>query len=72
MRLGKSERRRGKDENGLITVADGNIFVMIFALNEEALVGHNIFANLSSKDYSDLMQLLKKSILATDLTLYFE
>ncbi|XP_072836720.2 dual 3',5'-cyclic-AMP and -GMP phosphodiesterase 11A isoform X2 [Pogona vitticeps] len=34
--------------------------------------GHNIFANLSSKDYSDLMQLLKKSILATDLTLYFE
>ncbi|XP_054826097.1 dual 3',5'-cyclic-AMP and -GMP phosphodiesterase 11A [Eublepharis macularius] len=34
--------------------------------------GHNIFANLCSKDYSDLMQLLKKSILATDLTLYFE
>ncbi|GAB0191627.1 dual 3',5'-cyclic-AMP and -GMP phosphodiesterase 11A [Grus japonensis] len=34
--------------------------------------GHNIFANLSSKDYSDLMQLLKQSILATDLTLYFE
>ncbi|XP_063174201.1 dual 3',5'-cyclic-AMP and -GMP phosphodiesterase 11A [Candoia aspera] len=34
--------------------------------------GHNIFANLSSKDYGDLMQLLKKSILATDLTLYFE
>uniref|UniRef100_H0UUG3 Phosphodiesterase n=1 Tax=Cavia porcellus TaxID=10141 RepID=H0UUG3_CAVPO len=34
--------------------------------------GHNIFANLSSKEYSDLMQLLKQSILATDLTLYFE
>ncbi|KAL6036083.1 hypothetical protein STEG23_018004, partial [Scotinomys teguina] len=33
--------------------------------------GHNIFANLSSKEYSDLMQLLKQSILATDLTLYF-
>lgn len=36
------------------------------------LQGHNIFANLSSKEYSDLMQLLKQSILATDLTLYFE
>nr|XP_033802177.1 dual 3',5'-cyclic-AMP and -GMP phosphodiesterase 11A [Geotrypetes seraphini] len=34
--------------------------------------GHNIFANLSSREYSDLMQLLKKSILATDITLYFE
>ncbi|KAG5852601.1 hypothetical protein ANANG_G00064270 [Anguilla anguilla] len=34
--------------------------------------GHNIFSNLSSKEYSDLMQLLKQSILATDLTLYFE
>ncbi|XP_051023034.1 dual 3',5'-cyclic-AMP and -GMP phosphodiesterase 11A [Acomys russatus] len=34
--------------------------------------GHNIFANLPSKEYSDLMQLLKQSILATDLTLYFE
>ncbi|XP_051846624.1 dual 3',5'-cyclic-AMP and -GMP phosphodiesterase 11A-like [Antechinus flavipes] len=34
--------------------------------------GHNIFANLSSKEYSDLMQLLKQSILATDITLYFE
>ncbi|XP_040058512.2 dual 3',5'-cyclic-AMP and -GMP phosphodiesterase 11A [Gasterosteus aculeatus] len=34
--------------------------------------GHNIFSNLSSKDYGDLMQLLKQSILATDLTLYFE
>ncbi|CAL8268043.1 unnamed protein product [Lota lota] len=34
--------------------------------------GHNIFSNLSSREYSDLMQLLKQSILATDLTLYFE
>lgn len=34
--------------------------------------GHNIFCNLSSTEYSDLMQLLKQSILATDLTLYFE
>ncbi|XP_075685627.1 dual 3',5'-cyclic-AMP and -GMP phosphodiesterase 11A [Rhinoderma darwinii] len=34
--------------------------------------GHNIFANLSSQQYSDLMQLLKQSILATDITLYFE
>ncbi|KAL6100847.1 pde11a [Pungitius sinensis] len=34
--------------------------------------GHNIFSNLSSKEYGDLMQLLKQSILATDLTLYFE
>ncbi|KAJ4933356.1 hypothetical protein JOQ06_030188 [Pogonophryne albipinna] len=37
-----------------------------------ALIGHNIFSNLSSTEYSDLMQLLKQSILATDLTLYFE
>ncbi|XP_067890679.1 dual 3',5'-cyclic-AMP and -GMP phosphodiesterase 11A [Heterodontus francisci] len=34
--------------------------------------GHNIFASLSSRVYSDIMQLLKQSILATDLTLYFE
>ncbi|KAJ8012731.1 hypothetical protein DPEC_G00045930 [Dallia pectoralis] len=34
--------------------------------------GHNIFSNLSSREYSDLMQLMKQSILATDLTLYFE
>ncbi|XP_032903708.1 dual 3',5'-cyclic-AMP and -GMP phosphodiesterase 11A-like [Amblyraja radiata] len=34
--------------------------------------GHNIFANLSSKEYSDLMQLLKQAILSTDLMLYFE
>eukprot|EP00062_Callorhinchus_milii_P005890 gi/632945827/ref/XP_007888255.1/ PREDICTED: dual 3',5'-cyclic-AMP and -GMP phosphodiesterase 11A [Callorhinchus milii] len=34
--------------------------------------GHNIFASLSSGEYSDIMQLLKQSILATDLTLYFE
>ncbi|XP_030066193.1 dual 3',5'-cyclic-AMP and -GMP phosphodiesterase 11A [Microcaecilia unicolor] len=34
--------------------------------------GHNIFANLSSREYSDLMQHLKQSILATDITLYFE
>ncbi|XP_072115872.1 dual 3',5'-cyclic-AMP and -GMP phosphodiesterase 11A [Mobula birostris] len=34
--------------------------------------GHNIFASLSSRMYSDIMQLLKQSILSTDLTLYFE
>ncbi|OCT63627.1 hypothetical protein XELAEV_18044725mg [Xenopus laevis] len=34
--------------------------------------GHNIFANLSSQEYSDLMQLLKQSILATDITFHFE
>ncbi|XP_068101541.1 dual 3',5'-cyclic-AMP and -GMP phosphodiesterase 11A [Hyperolius riggenbachi] len=34
--------------------------------------GHNIFSNLSSQQYSDLMQLLKQSILATDITLHFE
>ncbi|KAG8432489.1 hypothetical protein GDO86_016944 [Hymenochirus boettgeri] len=34
--------------------------------------GHNIFGNLSSQEYSDLMQLLKQSILATDITLHFE
>ncbi|TRY88845.1 hypothetical protein DNTS_016931 [Danionella cerebrum] len=31
--------------------------------------GHNIFSNLSSREYGELMQLLKQSILATDLTL---
>ncbi|XP_061918995.1 LOW QUALITY PROTEIN: dual 3',5'-cyclic-AMP and -GMP phosphodiesterase 11A [Entelurus aequoreus] len=34
--------------------------------------GHNIFANLCSKEYSNLMQLLKQAILSTDLTLHFE
>ncbi|KAK1795247.1 hypothetical protein P4O66_010430 [Electrophorus voltai] len=34
--------------------------------------GHNIFANLSSKEYSHMMRLLKQAILSTDLTLYFQ
>ncbi|KAK6491195.1 dual 3',5'-cyclic-AMP and -GMP phosphodiesterase 11A [Huso huso] len=34
--------------------------------------GHNIFANLCSKEYSSMMQLLKQAILSTDLTLYFQ
>uniref|UniRef100_A0AAR2JZM1 Phosphodiesterase n=1 Tax=Pygocentrus nattereri TaxID=42514 RepID=A0AAR2JZM1_PYGNA len=34
--------------------------------------GHNIFANLCSKEYSHMMQLLKQAILSTDLTLYFQ
>ncbi|XP_042345491.1 dual 3',5'-cyclic-AMP and -GMP phosphodiesterase 11A [Plectropomus leopardus] len=34
--------------------------------------GHNIFANLCSKEYSHMMQLLKQAILSTDLTLHFE
>ncbi|CAB1333818.1 unnamed protein product [Coregonus sp. 'balchen'] len=33
--------------------------------------GHNIFANLCSKEYSSMMQLLKQAILSTDLTLHF-
>ncbi|KAM7407410.1 hypothetical protein PAMA_003233 [Pampus argenteus] len=45
-----------------------NVCQCMFAM----LTGHNIFSNLSSTEYSDLMQLLKQSILATDLTLYFE
>lgn len=46
-------------------------FIMLLSLYVSPQ-GHNIFSNLSSKDYGDLMQLLKQSILATDLTLYFE
>ncbi|XP_073781582.1 dual 3',5'-cyclic-AMP and -GMP phosphodiesterase 11A isoform X2 [Danio rerio] len=34
--------------------------------------GHNIFANLCSKEYCNMMQLLKQAILSTDLTLYFK
>ncbi|XP_076593359.1 dual 3',5'-cyclic-AMP and -GMP phosphodiesterase 11A [Chaetodon auriga] len=34
--------------------------------------GHNIFASLCSKEYSNMMQLLKQAILSTDLTLHFE
>ncbi|XP_048116944.1 dual 3',5'-cyclic-AMP and -GMP phosphodiesterase 11A [Alosa alosa] len=34
--------------------------------------GHNIFASLTSKEYSNMMQLLKQAILSTDLTLYFQ
>ncbi|KAI3356256.1 hypothetical protein L3Q82_017500 [Scortum barcoo] len=45
-----------------------NVCQCMFAM----LTGHNIFSNLSSTEYGDLMQLLKQSILATDLTLYFE
>ncbi|MGH0138546.1 UNVERIFIED_CONTAM: hypothetical protein FKN15_038812 [Acipenser sinensis] len=36
------------------------------------ITGHNIFANLCSKEYSSMMQLLKQAILSTDLTLYFQ
>ncbi|XP_028971726.1 dual 3',5'-cyclic-AMP and -GMP phosphodiesterase 11A isoform X1 [Esox lucius] len=34
--------------------------------------GHNIFANLCSEEYSNMMQLLKQAILSTDLTLHFQ
>ncbi len=43
-----------------------HLFLLFF------LQGHNIFANLSSKEYSNMMQLLKQAILSTDLTLYFK
>jgi len=40
-------------------------------LNDE-LQGHNIFTNLSSSQYSELMNLLKHAILATDLSLHIQ
>ncbi|XP_071526785.1 dual 3',5'-cyclic-AMP and -GMP phosphodiesterase 11A-like [Panulirus ornatus] len=41
----------------------------VMILNSE---GHNIFSNLSSSQYSRVMNILKVSILATDLTVYFQ
>ncbi|XP_050695412.1 dual 3',5'-cyclic-AMP and -GMP phosphodiesterase 11A-like isoform X2 [Eriocheir sinensis] len=41
----------------------------VMILNSE---GHNIFSNLSSTQYSRVMNVLKASILATDLTVYFQ
>ncbi|KAK4325067.1 hypothetical protein Pmani_004338, partial [Petrolisthes manimaculis] len=41
----------------------------VMILNSE---GHNIFSNLSSAQYSRVMNVLKQSILATDLTVYFQ
>ncbi|KAG7164322.1 Dual 3',5'-cyclic-AMP and -GMP phosphodiesterase 11A-like 1 [Homarus americanus] len=41
----------------------------VMILNSE---GHNIFSNLSSSQYSRVMNILKLSILATDLTVYFQ
>ena len=34
--------------------------------------GHNLFANISSEDYSDIINLLKEAILATDLSLHVQ
>ncbi|XP_077868875.1 LOW QUALITY PROTEIN: dual 3',5'-cyclic-AMP and -GMP phosphodiesterase 11A-like, partial [Saccoglossus kowalevskii] len=41
----------------------------VMILNSE---GHNIFANLTSEQYTHIMQLLKHAILATDLAQYFK
>ncbi|XP_069187279.1 dual 3',5'-cyclic-AMP and -GMP phosphodiesterase 11A isoform X2 [Procambarus clarkii] len=41
----------------------------VMILNSE---GHNIFSNLTSSQYSKVMNVLKLSILATDLTVYFQ
>ncbi|XP_042868518.1 dual 3',5'-cyclic-AMP and -GMP phosphodiesterase 11A-like isoform X2 [Penaeus japonicus] len=41
----------------------------VMILNSE---GHNIFSNLSSAQYSRVMNVLKLSILATDLSIYFQ
>uniref|UniRef100_UPI00398EDCC6 cAMP and cAMP-inhibited cGMP 3',5'-cyclic phosphodiesterase 10A isoform X2 n=1 Tax=Pristiophorus japonicus TaxID=55135 RepID=UPI00398EDCC6 len=35
------------------------------------LEGHNIFANLPSDDYEQLLEIIRKAIIATDLALYF-
>ncbi|XP_078413729.1 cAMP and cAMP-inhibited cGMP 3',5'-cyclic phosphodiesterase 10A [Cetorhinus maximus] len=35
------------------------------------LEGHNIFSNLSSDDYEQLLEIIRKAIIATDLALYF-
>ncbi|XP_067845185.1 cAMP and cAMP-inhibited cGMP 3',5'-cyclic phosphodiesterase 10A [Heptranchias perlo] len=35
------------------------------------LEGHNIFANLTSDDYEQLLEIIRKAIIATDLALYF-
>ena len=34
--------------------------------------GHNIFMNLNSEQYSEVMNLLKHAILATDLSLHIQ
>lgn len=41
----------------------------VMILNSE---GHNIFANLSSEQYSDVMNVLKRSIISTDLALHLK
>ncbi|XP_067900946.1 cAMP and cAMP-inhibited cGMP 3',5'-cyclic phosphodiesterase 10A [Heterodontus francisci] len=35
------------------------------------LEGHNIFANLNADDYEQLLEIIRKAIIATDLALYF-
>ncbi|XP_053566897.1 cAMP and cAMP-inhibited cGMP 3',5'-cyclic phosphodiesterase 10A [Bombina bombina] len=35
------------------------------------LEGHNIFSNLSSNEYEQVLEIIRKAILATDLALYF-
>ncbi|XP_028325044.1 cAMP and cAMP-inhibited cGMP 3',5'-cyclic phosphodiesterase 10A isoform X2 [Gouania willdenowi] len=35
------------------------------------LEGHNIFSNLSSSEYEQMLEIIRKAIIATDLALYF-
>ncbi|CAH2250978.1 cAMP and cAMP-inhibited cGMP 3, 5 -cyclic phosphodiesterase 10A isoform X1 [Pelobates cultripes] len=35
------------------------------------LEGHNIFSNLNSSDYEQVLEIIRKAIIATDLALYF-
>ncbi|XP_047500995.1 dual 3',5'-cyclic-AMP and -GMP phosphodiesterase 11A-like [Penaeus chinensis] len=49
--------------------AHHNKLIAVMILNSE---GHNIFSNLSSSQYSRVMNVLKLSILATDLSIYFQ
>ncbi|XP_035394299.1 cAMP and cAMP-inhibited cGMP 3',5'-cyclic phosphodiesterase 10A isoform X3 [Cygnus atratus] len=34
-------------------------------------VGHNVFSNLSSSEYEQVLEIIRKAIIATDLALYF-
>jgi cAMP and cAMP-inhibited cGMP 3',5'-cyclic phosphodiesterase 10 len=35
------------------------------------LEGHNIFSTLSSSEYEQVLEIIRKAIIATDLALYF-
>lgn len=47
------------------------LLLVVFILVFPQLEGHNIFSTLSSSEYEQVLEIIRKAIIATDLALYF-